>query len=48
MRLSYEPPEITVLGSLRELTQLDSFAPGSDFSLWGLDLSGPLGPDDFS
>lgn len=30
MRLPYDAPEITLLGSVMELTQADLFAPGSD------------------
>lgn len=44
MREQYEPPQITELGTVTELTQLNAFAPGSDFTVFGLDLSGPLGP----
>ncbi|WP_300016005.1 lasso RiPP family leader peptide-containing protein [Pseudonocardia sp.] len=44
MREQYQPPQITELGSVAELTQVDAFAPGSDFTLIGIDLSGPLGP----
>jgi hypothetical protein len=42
MRKSYESPQVTILGTVVELTQLDKFAPGSDFTVFGIDLSGPL------
>ncbi|MGH3903815.1 MAG: lasso RiPP family leader peptide-containing protein [Pseudonocardiaceae bacterium] len=43
MLLPYEPPEITLLGSVRELTQADFFHPGSDFTLLGIPLGGEDG-----
>lgn len=39
MRLPYEPPEITLLGSVTDLTQADLLAPGSD-NLLNLPLLG--------
>lgn len=44
MREPYEAPQITELGSVTELTQLQARAAGSDFTIFGIDLSGPLGP----
>jgi hypothetical protein len=43
MRQPYERPQVTILGTVVELTQRDWFAPGSDFTVFGIDLGGSRG-----
>lgn len=45
MRLTYEPPEIALLGSVRELTQAELLSPGADGSSFlGISLGGEKDP----
>lgn len=40
MRLSYEPPEIALLGSVKDLTQANLFGEAPDNLSWALPILG--------